>query len=643
MPAPLSQHLIAASPARGWLRRHLQMAMAVALAFTWGWAWSQDHITERSWFEDPTGKMTWSEATQQRFQPYQGVLSQGYGSGVIWLRLRLDPHQTDGAVSRYGDRLMLRIRPVYLDDIQVFDPLATGGLLGITGDRTHPRAQAHESLSFLVPLARGERPRDIWLRIQSTSTRQIAVHALTYEDLQRTEQGQQLAISLYLGLILILMVWGLGHWVFSREAVIGAFGLKQFSALVYALSALGYARAYWPAQWPAHWLDTATSVFSVLAVSAAIYFHLLLIREFDPPPWLTRLHALMLGLLPVKLFLLLGADMALMALRINMLEVLLAPFLFFASACLARGWKRQSVAARPILKRAVVLGFYGMLVLILLAASLPGLGLASGGEVPLYLVQAHGLVTAFLIMLMLQYRTHVRQKQQRETLLALERSEVQARQERAVREDQEKLLAMLAHELKTPLATMQMRLDNNAPGSSEMRRAMRDMNAVIERCLQMARLGDRQLQAQLAPVNLASVVKDAIAACPHPGRVHTQGTVHRTVQTDRQLLFIVLSNLLQNACRYSAPDSPITMLCESNSAQIRLEISNWPGTAGWPEPAKLFEKYHRGPLARRQAGTGLGLYLSRKLMEVIGGSIVYQPDDKCIRFVLTFPSGSGMT
>ena len=164
---------------------------------------------------------------------------------------------------------------MYLDDIQVFDPLATGELLGITGDRTHPRAQAHESLSFLVPLARGERPRDIWLRIQSTSTRQIAVHALTYEDLQRTEQGQQLAISLYLGLILILMVWGLGHWVFSREAVIGAFGLKQFSALVYALSALGYARAYWPAQWPAHWLDTATSVFSVLAVSAAIYFHLL--------------------------------------------------------------------------------------------------------------------------------------------------------------------------------------------------------------------------------------------------------------------------------------------------------------------------------------------------------------------------------
>lgn len=612
------------------------MALVLTLVLGSAWAYSRDHITEKSWFEDTTGLMTWDEASRQPFQPYQGVLSQGYGHGAIWLRLRLQPHP-ENDVTRENDRLLLRIRPVYLNNIQVYDPLVADGLVGVTGDRSHPREQVYDSLSFLLPIARGDQARDIWLRVQTSSTRQIAVQVLNFEDLQRREQGEQIAISLYLGLILLLMIWGLVHWLFSKEPLIGAFGLKQLSALVYAASSLGYLRAFWPAELAAHWLDCTTSLFSLLAVSAAIYFHLLLIREFDPHPWMARLHALLLVLLPVKVWMVFVADMAMQALRINMIEVLLAPFFFFACVCMARGWRRQDPTARPILSRAVVLGFYGLLLLILLVASLTGLGLSQGGELPLYLVQVHGLVTAFLIMLMLQYRTYVRQKQQRETLLELERSQFQAKQEREVREDQEKLLAMLAHELKTPLATMQMRLDNNAPRSQEMRKAMRDMNAIIERCLQTVQLSDRQLKARLEQVDLTSVLKEAVAACAYPDRVQVHGKIHRSVQTDRQLLFVVLNNLLENACKYSAPESPIDIRLHADGLQAQLEIGNWPGSAGWPEPDKLFDKYNRGSMARRQAGTGLGLYLARNLMQVIGGSIIYQPDDQCIRFVLSLP------
>lgn len=637
MPALLSLHRLASFLCRAWHCGRGLLAVALLLVISSAQAGSKDFITERGWWEDPSGQMGWAEAARQTFEPYQGVLSQGYGSGVIWLRVRLTP-QTDGTHSLDGNRLMLRIRPVYLDNIQVFDPLVTGGLVGVSGDRTHPRSEAFPSLSFLMPLERGDRPRDIFLRVQTHSTRQIAVEVLSMEELLRQEQGQQFVTSLYLGLILILMFWGLAHWLFTREAVMGAFGLKQLAAWVYALSALGYARVYWPTHWPAHWLDGTTSLFSVLAVSAAIYFHLLLIREFDPHPWLARLHALMLGLLPVKLLLLFGTDMTSLALRINMTEVLVAPFLFFVSVCRARGWQKEHRSAQPQIGRAVVIGFYGMLVVILLAASLPGLGLSEGGEIALYLAQVHGLVTAFLIMLMLQYRNHVRQKQQRETLIALERSQIQAKQERAVREDQQKLLAMLAHELKTPLATLQMRVHHDTPGSHAMRRAIRDMNGVIERCLQMAQWGDRQLQAQLEPVDLASVVEEAVAACAQPDRVDIQGPMDRAFQTDRQLLFIVLSNLLENACKYSAPDSPITLQSVPGRASVTLEVSNWPGTAGWPEPTHLFEKYHRGLQARRQAGTGLGLYLTRHLMEILGGSVSYQPDPQCIRFVLSFPA-----
>lgn len=595
-----------------------------------------DHITERAWLEDPTGQLTWPDVTRQAMQPFEGVLSQGFGSGVIWLRLRIDP-QAGPTPKRDPESLILRIRPVYLDDIQVFDPLVPGGWVGTTGDLQHPRGQTFEGLDFMLPLARGDAARDVWLRMESTSTRQIAVQALHYEDLQRLTQTQQLIFALYIGLILVFMVWGVVYWGFSQEPVIGAFGLKQATALVYALASLGYSRVYWPAGWPAYWLDVTTSLFSCIAVSAAIHFHVLLLREFRPPHWIRHVHRIMLWILPIKLLMLTDHTLTMYALRINMLEVMLAPPVFLLSALLATGWKTNARHSRPLLPRWTVLGFYGLLTLILLVAALPGLGLTRGGEIPLYVVQAHGLLTAFLVLLMLQYRAQIQLRQQHETAMALERSDLKAKQERRIREEQEKLLAMLAHELKTPLATMQMRLDLNAPGSREVRSAMRDMNAIIERSIQTTQLADHQLQAHITPVDLASLIKDAISSCAHPERIQFHQAKTVTLPTDRQLLFIALGNLLENACKYGAAQSAVDvwLICEADCA--RIEVCNPSGSAGWPDAGLVFQKYYRSPHARRQAGTGLGLYLVRNLMKVLGGDVEYRPDARQICFVLTLP------
>lgn len=581
--------------------------------------------------------MTWPQVREQPVQAFEGVLSQGFGTGVIWLKLRIDP-QLRPELPRQPDRLVLRIRPVYLDKIAVFDPLVPGGLAGVTGDHIHPRDQDFEGLDFMLPIARGEAPRDIWLRLESTSTRQIIVQAFDENALLRVTQTEQLLFAVYIGVILVFMVWGLVYWLFSREEVIGAFALKQAAALVFALGSLGYSRAYWPAGWPAHWLDANTSLSGCVAVSAAIYFHVTLLREFAPPPWTKVLQGTLLAMLPVKLaLLLLGGSSTVMALRINMLEVMLAPSVFLLSALLASGWRDTTPRQRPMLAQWVVVGFYGLLVLMLLLAALPGLGLMAGGEVPLYLVQAHGLVTAFLILLMLQYRAHAQQRQQRETALTLERTELQAQQERRIREEQEKLLAMLAHELKTPLATMQMRLDPHATGSREMRYAIRDMNAVIERCVQTQQLVDRQLQAEWSEVDLTRLVSDAVASCVQPDRIELQQPILLFLQTDRQLLFIVLSNLLENACKYAAPHTPIVLRLSKDERCAMIEICNTPGHAGLPDADKLFDKYYRSPHARRQAGTGLGLYLVRNLVQVLGGRINYAPDARYVRFVLSLP------
>ncbi len=618
-------------------------ALCLALACAPASAHQADQIVERAWFEDDTGARSLAEIQRQDFQPFEGTLSAGFGSAPIWLRLRIaapPPGHTD------NNRLMLRIRPVYLDDIQVFDPLAPSGLAGVTGDRYPPAQAAFRSMDFLLPLPRGEAARDIWIRLESTSTRQIDVQALSLEDLSRVMSRQQVFFALYIGIIFLLAVWGVTAWLFTREALIGSFGLMQTLAVLFALGSLGYSRLFWPDAWPARWLDMATSLANIGAVAAAMVFHILLLRDLQPPAWLRRAQY---ALLALQITLLLAVPwLTRLALRINMTEILLVPMILLASAWASKPWTPASGTAQPPLTRPVLVAFYLGLVLVLGLAALPGLGLAGGDELPLYVVQSHGLLTALLILVVLQYRNHVIRRQQRETLSALERTELQAQQERSIREEQEKLMAMLAHELKTPLATMHMRLDSSAPGTRAIKQAISDMNAVIERCLQTARLGDRQLVPHLEPLDLAATLREVIAACPEPGRVQLiTAQSPMTMRSDRQLLSIILNNLLENACKYAQKHTPIRVELgpapdvQDGRGFLVLSVSNEPSPGAWPDPERLFEKYYRSPYARRQAGTGLGLFLVNNLLRALGGRIAYLPDARHVRFVLHLPANPG--
>lgn len=607
-----------------------------------GAAWGQDHIVERAWLEDRQGRLQWPDVEREPTQAFSDVLSRGYGDSVIWVRLTIDP-KAQPLPRQDPDRLVLRIRPVYLDDIQVFDPLVPGGLVGAAGDRRHPSEQAIDGLDFLIPLARGETVRHVWVRLASTSTRQIYAQVLNIEQLAQRNYRQQLVYALYIGSIVTFMAWALMYWVFSREPVIGAFALMQAIGLLYALCSLGYLRVFWPLEWPAHWLDRLTTTCSLLAVSAAIVFHILLTREFDLPAWVLRAQKLLLMLEPLKLVLALGLNQATLALHINMAQVLLVPFFFLLSSILARGWRAGQAAKQPPLGRAVVLGFYVFLVCILAVAALPGLAVTGGKEIQLYLVQTHGLVTAFLILLLLQYRIYARNRQQRETAIALERSNLEAQKERAIREEQGQLLAMLTHELKTPLATMQLRLDTKAPGSKEIQQSIRDMTTVIDRCVQATQLDDRQLVAKIEPVDLVKLVNDAVIASGRPERFELELPAQWVVKTDRQLLFLVLNNLMDNACKYSSPDALVGVRLQraqvpSLGSCAQLEIENLPGQAGWPDPELVFSKYYRSANARRQGGTGLGLFLVRNLMHTLGGSASYVPDNRHVRFRLHLPA-----
>ena len=611
-------------------------------------AHARDHIVERGWLEDATGQMTWPQVQQQAMQPFAETLSRGYGTGVVWLRLRIDPRADPApGTATASDGLVLRIRPAYLDDLVVFDPLVPGGRVGAVGDLHHPRLDVLQGADFLLPIARGDAPRDIWLRLASTSTRQIHVAAIARSDLDALSLRQNLLVSLYMGVVIVLMGWGLTNSLLHREGitgVMGAFALMQLTAGLFGLSTSGILRVFWPLEWSADALNLLGSVFAVVVVFGGIFFHWRFLREFQPPRWAMGLLLSMLVLAGFNLVLL-ALGHVMWALQNNLLSILLAPPVCLVCAATGRAWAGADSASAPALSRRMLVMFYVAFLIIMVIAATTGLGWLPPTEWTLYISQLQTLVSSVLLMLMLQYRVFIGSEQRQQALLALEKTNLQMAHERHMREDQEKLMAMLAHEIKTPLATMHLRLDSTAKGGPAMRKAMRDMDGVIERCLQTLQLGDGQLAPRLQMCDLAGIVQDAVASCPQPAQVRLQQPPSVLLETDPQLLFLVLSNLLENACKYSAPETLIELQCsviEGRDAlpakpMVQLELSNLPGKAGWPDAAHVFDKYYRSPQAQRQSGTGLGLYLVKNLAQALGGQIAYQPDATVVRFVLTLP------
>ncbi len=110
------------------------------------------------------------------------------------------------------------------------------------------------------------------------------------------------------------------------------------------------------------------------------------------------------------------------------------------------------------------------------------------------------------------------------------------------------------------------------------------------------------------------------------------------LQTDPNLLFRILQELLSNACKYTQPDGQIQVRVAQSEAGVTFEIGN---TATIPANAlpHLFERFYRvttGELAKR-GGSGLGLYLAQKLVQSLEGELRVTSHDSWTTFTLWLP------
>jgi len=604
-----------------------------------------DHILERAYVVDESGKLTLDEIRKMPVQRYEGVLSRGFTESATWIRITVAPVQGISA----GEQLAVRLRPVYLDEIRLFDPLDTTGRVRIAGDRTEWHASEFKSLNhgFLIPAA--DAPRDIWLRLKTTSTSLIHVQVLTMEEAQHANRMQEMVYGLMMGTLLLFFLWAVLQWSLQREVLMAVFTVSQLKAIAYALVYVGYARLLGGEYFSAASIDTFSCVVYCAYVAVGIIFHYFMLREFKP--WMPGLRLMLAaGILAFVVEMgLMATGGTLSAMRLNLTVVAVSPLIFATLSFTCRAWSVAAEEDRPVIPRWMLVGFYSVLASALVVATSPALGLAKGPEFNLHMFLIHGIMTGVILVVLLQLRAYRIEEARNRASLRARSAAQQIEIEKQKSQLQGRFMEMLAHEVKTSLSVLHMvfgvsRL--NPEMLEHGRRTVNNINQLIERCLQAEKFDDDEIISHFENFPLEALIEDLLSKQPDRARISVEQDGLATVNSDWQIFKSVLSNLVDNALKYSLPGSTILLkvkpapLGERAGCEISVEnlVQSGPGSTGFPDRDELFRKYYRADGARKHSGSGLGLYLVANFMRLLKGEVRYEPLEKSVRFTVWLPS-----
>jgi PAS domain S-box-containing protein len=237
--------------------------------------------------------------------------------------------------------------------------------------------------------------------------------------------------------------------------------------------------------------------------------------------------------------------------------------------------------------------------------------------------------------------THRREaEEQRMALRAEQESRLAAEEALAARD---RFLSIASHELKTPIATLQLatesiarahtagRLDQERLTTSLRRvsRATHRLRELVAELLDVSRLtGDSATPPETRPMDLVGLTREVAERFEEPDgscRVHVTGPDQAWVVGDGGRLDQVITNLIDNALKYSSPPERVEVDIAPVDDEVRLSVGDYGIGLDSPGSAHLFEAFGRGKNAENIPGLGLGLYISEQIVARHGGRISAVP------------------
>lgn len=217
------------------------------------------------------------------------------------------------------------------------------------------------------------------------------------------------------------------------------------------------------------------------------------------------------------------------------------------------------------------------------------------------------------------------------------------RELRAAKDDAERanrakgqFLSRASHELRTPMNavlgfTQLLELDDLTDSQrsnvDRILKAGKHLLKLINEVLDISRIEAGGRAIELEPVKIADAIREAVELVEpmlpeNKIELRVEPAAVCSVLADQQKLIQVFLNLLSNAIKYNRANGSVTVTEEALGDQVRIRIADTGGGIPPQQQTKLFQPFERlGAERTKIQGTGLGLALSKKIVELMGGSI----------------------
>lgn len=207
------------------------------------------------------------------------------------------------------------------------------------------------------------------------------------------------------------------------------------------------------------------------------------------------------------------------------------------------------------------------------------------------------------------------------------------------------LMADVAHELRTPLAILQGRIEGLLDGVyarddarlGELLDETRHLSRLVEDLRTLANAEAGALDLRKEPVDVAELIRDVAASFERPIDVDAPDDLP-LLELDPMRVREVLLNLLSNADRHTPADGTISIRAEALPRRIEIRVSDTGSGIAPEDLPRIFDRFQKG---RNSRGSGLGLAIARDLVRAHDGEIhVESEQGKGTTVTVSFPRAS---
>lgn len=214
-------------------------------------------------------------------------------------------------------------------------------------------------------------------------------------------------------------------------------------------------------------------------------------------------------------------------------------------------------------------------------------------------------------------------------------------------EARDTFLSVAGHELKTPLTPMSLRLQSfsrlveKQPASPfvdqvrtyavSARKQIDKLAELVNDLLDVSRISRGSFRLEIEPTDLAQIVKEVVVRFePEAQRAGSTLELHAPgsllAKTAKLRMEQVVTNLIDNAIKYGAGKAISVSLEEVDERQARLTVKDR-GIGVPPQHlSRIFDRFERAVSERNYGGLGLGLYITRTIVDLLGGEIAVQSE-----------------